>query len=134
MLRLILQNTHDTSRMLVGLFTIDGQVTVVPTSKAYLNEYDNAVYELILSAPLTDFSYQFIVYEADGNVVKSKRYDVRRPCRPDITVSTVDAATITDGLERVQVLVQQSRSLDSEARRYERALELVAELEELLED
>lgn len=130
-IKVAIANTKDVDLRLFGIFTLDGHLVTVPTTRAELNRYDEAVYELEIPAPISSMSYEFILYPPDGAPIVSARYGANRPCTPRSLEQFADLDSITDGSERMRLLIEKSQSLNFEIERYERVLSMIAEIESL---
>lgn len=132
-LSLQLEGVRDTERTVTAVVVQDGVMTKVAATGGFLNEYERPAFELALTAPLAELSYQFIVHSPDGTVTPSVRYSVRRPCLPEINLTKLDLPPEASGKERLTALVDSARGLEQDLDSYERALKTLGQLQELME-
>ena len=115
-----------------ALVTRDGKLMIVPVSRVFLNENDQATYEFNVYAPLAEMSYFFVLYPRDGTVpTSSRRYAIRRSCLPnlELTQLTPPQPDKQSGeLERMRELLTQARGLEVDLENYENALKLLKEI------
>ena len=132
-LKVIMQGSRDYEFRLRTFAVIDGVLSDIAPTKAYLNEQDLATYEVELFAPVAELSYQFVLYGRDGaTVATSPRYLARRPCVPEVKAVSNQRSDDKPLPERLSELEQDANSLSSELGSYETALRVVQELREKL--
>ena len=122
--------TRDTSNPLNAYLSIDGKLTIIPAS-AWLNAEDQPTYTIETHAPRTEIVYQFGVETADGQTLRSNRYEIRRPCVPEVANTDVEIPTGRDEEQRILYLLEANRRLDEEIKMLEASLDILTSLNEL---
>lgn len=86
---------------------------------------DTLSHNVVINAPLVELKYQAVVSYADGEVLSSPQYTLRRPCIPNIALSSIEDPGDSSIQERLTRYVQQSRDLEHDLSQYEQAIELL---------
>lgn len=124
-----LKNTKDTDRRMILSLVKDGRLMQVNAKDGYLNEYDLPTYEIGVSAPVAEMSYQFMLLGPDSSVMVSPRYFVQRTCIPSLDLADPDIAEGMQGYSRLQQLVNTSSSLQNDLNGYDRLMVILDELQ-----
>jgi hypothetical protein len=106
----------------------DGKMLDVPLVEGPIEGKDQLAHNAIVHAPLAELSYQALITLADGTVVTSPRYTLKRNCLPNIALATLDDPQESSVKERLERYVIQARELERELTQYDIAIGLVESL------
>lgn len=131
-LTVTLKKTKDSERKLRAFVVRDGQMLDLSVPSAQYNQQEEPFYEVPMYAPEGEILYLFLLYNPDGTVTRSDRYFVRRPCLPEIALTSgkVDQSLQPDA--KLVELIDQSVRLNRDIKLYETALGLLRELQKLI--
>lgn len=129
-----LSGTKNTDLKLRTLVVRDGRTIDTFAPSAELNERDEPVYRISTYSPLAELSYQFVLYRENGSIEASPRYRIRRPCLPNVELTSTEKVGEGSGEARVVALVEQAKGLDRDLEAYERALLILDEIKTLVKE
>lgn len=129
-----LENIAETHHIIQAALYRDGKAIMSASPDAYLDEKDQASYDLRILAPQAELAYQFFFESPDGAVIESKRYFLRRKCRHDLQHDNIQWDQELSISERVPFVVQKAAKLEQEIASYTTGLQLIEELKELVKE
>lgn len=106
----------------------DGRLLDATLIEGAAPDRDTLSHNVEINSPLVELKYQAIITYTDGEVLTSPQYTLRRPCVPNITLSSIDDPGDSSVQERLKRYVQQSRDLERDLSQYENAIELLESL------
>ena len=127
-----LVNTTDVSDVMRAFVSLDGRVMSVLPAKAYLNKYDSPEYVFQIHAPVSELSYQFVLYRKDEPALFSERFTVQRSCLPDVEPVQGSLDPELQGDELLGAMVRRSTALDREAALYTESGLMLTQIKKLL--
>jgi hypothetical protein len=131
-LKVHLQNTQDPGLNVHALVVRDGRLLKASSRKSYIDKNGLPAYEFVIEAPLSRMSYQFILETDWGERSFSPRFSMARACLPDIDLVNLDAQAPEETREKLVYLLEVSDGLQNDIAHYQRALELLNEIKDIM--
>ena len=104
------------------LAVVDGRLIDLTLIRIETDPHDRINYLTSVYAPIAEMSYRWLVYEADGKVIVSDRYVVKRTCVPRLSFAELHLDPKLSIPEKIEALVDQLYGMDNEIRTYEEIL------------
>lgn len=130
-LSLLFPTIKDLSMTVRAFTVIDGKFLEVPM-QGTLDERDRTLFSTTIRSPLAELTYQFFVTDPMGKTISTKKYNVRRECRPNTELTDLKIDESLTPTERTKVLIQKTKELEKDVNTYQNTLEIVKELEEII--
>ena len=111
------------------LFVVrDGKLLDATLLEGPVEGAEQLAHNAVVHAPLVELTYWAAVTLADGSIVTSPHFTLRRSCVPNIALAPIDDPENSSIQERLTRYVQQSKDLEKDLAQYEQALELIESL------
>lgn len=111
------------------LFVVrDGKLLDASLLEGAVEGRDSLTHNAIINAPLIELKYWAVVTLADGEIITSPSFTLRRPCIPNIALSSIEDPGDTELQERLTRYIQQSHDLERDLSQYEQVIELLESL------
>lgn len=81
-----------------------------------------------IHAPLVELKYRALITTADGKIITSPSYTLRRSCIPNLALSSIDDPAGAPLQERLARYLGQARHLEKDLAQYDEALSLLESL------
>jgi hypothetical protein len=119
-------NTKEMNLPLRTMANIDGRLIELTPSRVYLNKDDYPEYIIETHAPHAFIEYYFIAYGPNDIVATSEKFIIRRPCLPDINLTSAGLSTESrDGQSRLTEIVRKAWNFEKEIKTYEHAHKII---------
>lgn len=131
-LNITLKNTDKFFYSLRVAAVIDGKLIEYSVPEGGLDISDTPFYNVDIFNPLETLSYRIMLYGPGDEMIISKRYTIRRDCKPNletVKIEQIDKHPLE--FDKVK-LGKQALRLESELNTYQRALELMEDVDELM--
>ena len=89
---------------------------------------DELSHNATIHAPLVELKYRALITTSDGKVVTSPSYTLRRPCVPNLALSSIEDPPGSAIQERLARYLEQAQHLEKDLAQYEEALSLLESL------
>jgi hypothetical protein len=123
-----LRNTKDVALKIRLVGSRDGRFVDITLPKGTLNTQDHPEYRLELPAPLAAMSYQFVVHQADGALITSQRFAIRRACVQNYRIEVAEGGGDVEFKKTVGELISKAKSLERETLQLDASVKVLEEL------
>jgi hypothetical protein len=123
-----LRNTKDVALKIRLVGSRDGRLVDITLPKGTLNTQDLPEYRVELPAPLAAMSYQFVLHQADGALVTSQRFAIRRTCVQNYRIEVAEDGGDVEFKRTVGDLISKAKSLERETLQLDASVKVLEEL------
>lgn len=123
-----LRNTKNVALKIRLVGSRDGRLVDITLPKGNLNTQDYPEYRVELPAPLAAMSYQFVVHQADGTLVTSQRFAIRRSCIQNYQIEVAEDGGDVEFKRTVGELISKAKTLERETLQLDASLKVLEEL------
>lgn len=125
-------NSREINHRMSAIVSLDGKLMQVPLRNRYLNYFDRPEFLLSIHAPQATLVYRFLLHTPDGKVEISPRYEIRRACVADTSITPPTELEKLQGEQRLNALVASARNLKLRIEAYATAQALLEKIQQLL--
>lgn len=128
-----LQGTKEVHPHIKVIMLLDGKLLEYPLGTGKLNSNNQPEFELLIPAPESELSYQFILPIKSGEVLSSKQFSYRRNCAEKKVLTVLPIKESDQGL-LFKALSQAAADLEYEVKLYRVADELLQKVKNSMQN
>ena len=128
-----LQGTKEVHPHIKVIMLLDGKLLEYPLGTGKLNSNNQPEFELLIPAPESELSYQFILPIKSGEVLSSKQFSYRRNCAEKKALTVLPLKESDQGL-LFKALSQAAADLEYEVKLYRVADELLQKVKNSMQN